>query len=126
VSGGVSNPRRPYHSGMRRVAASLLALAALLVAPAAVLAHPLGNFTINHYAGIRVGPDAIRLDVVLDRAEIPTFQERLRLDLDADGEVSDAEIASSRQGECRALTSSLALTLDGTPAALEVAAAGLS
>ena len=37
-------------------------------------AHPLGNFTINHYAGIRVEPDRILLDVVIDEAEIPAFQ----------------------------------------------------
>ena len=42
-----------------RGAAFLVALAAIFVAvsPAAVLAHPLGNFTINHFAAIRVSPD---------------------------------------------------------------------
>ena len=29
--------------------------------PIAVAAHPLGNFTINHYAGLRVGTNAIDL-----------------------------------------------------------------
>ncbi|MGH7377805.1 MAG: sulfite exporter TauE/SafE family protein, partial [Candidatus Methylomirabilales bacterium] len=40
-----------------------------------VLAHPLGNFSINHYAGIEVGADAIAIRYVIDMAEIPTFQE---------------------------------------------------
>src|SRR5437773_12139434 len=61
-----------------RVAAPLLLMAVWVAVPAAASAHPLGNFTINHYAGIRVAPDGIALDVVIDTAEIPTFQERQR------------------------------------------------
>ena len=72
--------RRPSRS--RRLGrALLLALAALSIGPAAAFAHPLGNFTINHFAGIRIGSDRIALDVVIDRAEIPTFQERQRLEI---------------------------------------------
>ena len=71
----------------------------MLVVPAIAAAHPLGNFTINHYAGIRVEPDRIRLDVVIDQAEIPTFQARLGFDTDGDGEVSDDEAnVGSRDG----------------------------
>ena len=47
----------------------------LLLAPAPSLAHPLGNFSISHYTGIRVERDVIELHYVLDMAEIPTFQE---------------------------------------------------
>src|SRR5262249_10482470 len=46
----------------------------LLLAPAPSLAHPLGNFSISHYTGIRVERDVIELHYVLDMAEIPTFQ----------------------------------------------------
>ena len=38
-------------------------------------AHPMGNFSISHYAGIRVEPDYIELRYLIDMAEIPTFQE---------------------------------------------------
>ena len=38
-------------------------------------AHPLGNFTINHFARIEVGDRQVRLRFVVDMAEIPTFQE---------------------------------------------------
>jgi len=38
-------------------------------------AHPLGNFTINHYAGLQIKPDSIAVDLVIDMAEIPAFQE---------------------------------------------------
>jgi ABC-type nickel/cobalt efflux system permease component RcnA len=46
----------------------------LLWAPTPGLAHPLGNFSISHYTGIRVERDVIELHYVLDMAEIPTFQ----------------------------------------------------
>ena len=55
----------------------LLALAALaLVAPAAALAHPLGNFTTNRYSSVELAGDRIYVLYVLDLAEIPTFQQR--------------------------------------------------
>ena len=62
----------------RRIAAGVgLALVLVVLIPAMALAHPLGNFTINHYAGLRIEPDRVLLDVVVDQAEIPTFQARL-------------------------------------------------
>jgi ABC-type nickel/cobalt efflux system permease component RcnA len=38
-------------------------------------AHPMGNFSINHYAGIRVEKNSVELRYIIDRAEIPTYQE---------------------------------------------------
>ena len=84
----------------RRVAGGLLGVVAVLVVPALALAHPLGNFTVNHYAGLRVTPDGVHLDVVIDRAEIPTFQVRGTLDADADGELSPAELDAVRVDGC--------------------------
>jgi len=46
---------------------------ASLVAPPLSLAHPLGNFSINHYAGLRITREGIELRYLLDMAEIPTF-----------------------------------------------------
>jgi ABC-type nickel/cobalt efflux system permease component RcnA len=48
---------------------------ALVIAPGWGEAHPLGNFSISHYAGIRIGNDEVRLRYLIDMAEIPTFQE---------------------------------------------------
>ena len=53
-----------------RLAAGVV-LIAMPVAPGLVAAHPPGNPTINHRAGIRIEPDRILLDVVIDQAEIP-------------------------------------------------------
>jgi nickel/cobalt exporter len=106
--------------------APAFAVALLAAAATPAAAHPLGNFTINHYAGIRVATDRIGLDVVIDRAEIPTFQERQRIDTDGDGQVSDEEVESERRVACGRLASELSLTEGGQPLALTVQGAGLT
>jgi nickel/cobalt transporter (NicO) family protein len=54
------------------VALIVLGICALVpVAPAS--AHPLGNFTINHLAKIRIEGGRVQVHYVLDLAEIPTF-----------------------------------------------------
>ena len=108
-----------------RLLAALAAIALALAAPAVALAHPLGNFTINHYAGIRIEPDRVILDVVVDQAEIPTFQEKLRIDTDGDGSVSDAETEVERQAACPVLAASLRLTVAGATLPLVPVEAGL-
>jgi nickel/cobalt transporter (NicO) family protein len=47
---------------------------AALFAPAVAGAHPLGNFTVNHYAGLEVAGDTVYVRYALDLAEIPTYQ----------------------------------------------------
>ena len=59
--------------------AALALLAAWLV-PSVASAHPLGNFTVNHYSRIEPAGDGVRVVYVLDMAEIPTFQEKPRID----------------------------------------------
>ncbi len=109
----------------RALAATALALLAVLLLPAVAAAHPLGNFTINHYAGIRVEPARITLDIVIDQAEIPAFQTRQSLDVDGDGDLSAAEIEAGRSRACGDLAPSLDLrvgtdrvTLDTGPGRL--------
>ncbi|HEY8845478.1 MAG TPA: hypothetical protein VIM24_02370, partial [Candidatus Limnocylindrales bacterium] len=95
-----------------------VALLASLAVPLAASAHPLGNFTINHYAGITVSPAAIHLDIVIDMAEIPAFQERQTMDTDSDGTVDDSEAATGAAADCTALVDKLSLARDGTTLAL--------
>jgi ABC-type nickel/cobalt efflux system permease component RcnA len=104
----------------------LLAVVALLLLPLVVSAHPLGNFTINHYSGVRVGTDAVVIDHVLDMAEIPTFSERADMDTDGDLTVSDAEAAASEAALCDSTRGSLDLRMAGQPLDLRVAQTGLS
>ena len=102
-----------------------LAFLAILVLPAVVLAHPLGNFTINHYAGLRIESDRVILDVVIDQAEIPAFQARQTLDANEDGEVSDGELDAGRVSSCDALADDLHLAIDGSPTEPTLTAAGI-
>ena len=110
----------------RRTVALVLALLAVVLAPALVAAHPLGNFTINHYAEVRIDPDRVLLDVVIDQAEIAAFQARQGFDLDGDGSVSDEEIGAGRVTGCAELTQDLVLTVDGTELELRTIEAGLT
>ena len=111
----------------RRLArALLLAVGLIVLLPAVALAHPLGNFTVNHFAGIRVEPDRIVLDLVIDEAEIPTFQDRLRIDTDGDGVISADEADVERLAACPRLVPDLALTVNGQRLPLVTFAAGLS
>jgi nickel/cobalt transporter (NicO) family protein len=108
------------------IRAALAASIAAALLPAIALAHPLGNFTINHYAGVRIEPDRILLDVVIDQAEIPTFQARLDLDTDEDGLVSDEEIAAGRTVRCEDLRGSLDLRVGQVAETLTLTEAGLA
>ncbi len=38
-------------------------------------AHPMGNFSVNHYSRITLGPDGITVQYFIDLAEIPAYQE---------------------------------------------------
>jgi len=55
------------------VAIAISLLVVLSMSPAA-FAHPMGNFSINHYSKIIPGAHAIEVDYIIDMAEIPTFQ----------------------------------------------------
>lgn len=71
-----------------------LAVVLFFITTTLVLAHPLGNFTVNHYARLEIETNEIRVRYVLDWAEIPTFQEKQKMDADNNGEISDAERAA--------------------------------
>ena len=47
---------------------------ALAVLSSAALAHPMGNFSVNHYSRLDFRQSGVALTYVLDLAEIPTFQ----------------------------------------------------
>ena len=118
-------------AGRRRLTARAGVLAAvllgLLLLPAgAAAAHPLGNFTVNRAGGIRVQPDQVLVDYVVDMAEIPAFQTRQTVDADADGEVGGAEAASWRQLQCRRVAAKLSAEVDGRPLRFTVAGSRLA
>ncbi len=90
----------------------VLAVAALaLLAPAAASAHPLGNFTVNHFTRIESSGDRLYVRYVLDMAEIPTFQARD--EVAAEGpQTYGRELAAQ-------LADGLSLTVAGSPVELK-------
>jgi nickel/cobalt transporter (NicO) family protein len=90
---------------VKRLTALAAVVLAVLAAPAVAGAHPLGNFTINHYAGIEIAGSDVYVRYALDVAEIPTYQ-------------LGAEIRSP--GYAAVLARDLVLTLDGRRVPLRV------
>ena len=64
--------------------------------------------------------------MVVDQAEIPTFQARLAFDTDEDGEVSDEEADAGRVAECESLAPDLDLVVGGDRPTLTLTHAGLT
>jgi ABC-type nickel/cobalt efflux system permease component RcnA len=94
--------------------------------PGTVVAHPLGNFTINTSASLVLRNDQVVVDYAVDMAEIPTFQERRTIDADGDGSLSREEAVAYRRQACGELAGGLHLILDGTAAPLTTSSSDLS
>jgi nickel/cobalt exporter len=108
----------------RAVLFSLITIAAL--APVRVLAHPLGNFTVNRYSRLEPERGVIRVRHVLDVAEIPAIQEQQRADTNLDGAVSEAEWGGYKTRKVEELRQGLELTVDGQRVQLETEQSGVS
>lgn len=89
-------------------------------------AHPLGNFTINHFAGIEVDSPQIRIRFVVDMAEIAAFQELQKVDVDGDGRPSNEELNSYLDRIAPQYANGLLLMVDGSRIPLEAVAKKIS
>ncbi len=78
-------------------------------------AHPLGNFTVNHYSRIEVEKSQIKIRAVLDMAEIPTFQESQKIDTNKDGTLSQDELNAFAENFTPEYIANLQLSVDGAP-----------
>ncbi|MDX3484593.1 nickel transporter [Streptomyces sp. ID05-18] len=94
------------------VAAPLLVLSGLTSVPTAQ-AHPLGNFSVNHYDGLRLSHDGIEDIAVVDSAEIPTAQDEEATDTDHDGTIASAEAADRAADRCARLAGRTRVSVDG-------------
>jgi len=111
TSGQMTRHRKIIHG------IALLTAGLTLIIPRDVLAHPMGNFSISHFAGFRIEVGAINLRYILDMAEIPTFQE-----MQATGIVpapDDPRVVAYLASKAEALKGGLAVTLNGRPLAVE-------
>ncbi|MDN3358523.1 High-affinity nickel-transporter [Actinomadura sp. DC4] len=109
---------------MRRLIAVVLLVAGVLsvttgasavTTTGAMPAHPLGNFTVNHYDGLTLFPDHIADTAVVDAAEIPTLQDKSAVDTGHDGSVDAAEMTTFARGQCAGLARATRTTLAGRP-----------
>lgn len=103
----------------------LLAVAALTVGTSALLggvasAHPLGNFTVNTYSGIQVAEHELRVDYVIDMAEIPTFQARAAVDTNGDGQLAGTEFEAYAASACKSSAGGMTAAVNGATVALAV------
>jgi len=110
---------------VRRAILMVGVVAVVLWAPSTATAHPLGNFTVNRYAGIELTPGEVRIDYVVDLAEIPTVQLRPEIDADADGALTEPERAGWAARTAPDLAVGLTLTVDGAEVPLDVVSASL-
>ncbi|MGH3795889.1 MAG: High-affinity nickel-transporter [Pseudonocardiaceae bacterium] len=99
----------------------MLVLPVTLPGGASADAHPLGNFTINHYDGLRLFPDHIELHAVVDTAEIPTLQDKPATDTDGDGTISPGEADQHGRSECAALAVAVTATVNSRPVRWQIA-----
>src|SRR5580698_440330 len=75
------------------------------------LAHPMGNFSINHYSKIKVGQQSVEIRYWIDMAEIPTFQEIRQFGITAKGD--DPNVSRYLESQEQAFKDGLSLESDG-------------
>jgi ABC-type nickel/cobalt efflux system permease component RcnA len=84
-------------------------------------AHPVGNFSVNHYSKITVEGDRIRIRYIIDLAEIPTYQELQKAGISATSiDPESATVINYVSARGVELARGLTLNLEGKPAALRV------
>ncbi|MBV9850958.1 MAG: sulfite exporter TauE/SafE family protein [Armatimonadetes bacterium] len=106
--------------GERIVAVAWLAVLVWLAAGHGAQAHPMGNFSISHYARLQADGDTLYVRYILDLAEIPTVTEKEALDADHDGVISPPEKAAYLAAQERQLRAGVTLTVNGRPVPLHL------
>jgi nickel/cobalt exporter len=88
-------------------------LAIIASSAAFLMAHPLGNFSANHYMRFEAGPLGVDMRYVMDLAEIPTFE--LLRDWGLDRNSPQAEMDRKAADQARTWMNNLTLRVDGKP-----------
>lgn len=100
---------------MRSVYFALAFAMAFYASPLA--AHPMGNFSVSHYAGLHVEREVLELNYVIDMAEIPTFQELQQNTLTA--REDDPGLPRYLTTKAESFAKGLVLTLNGRALVLQ-------
>ncbi len=111
---------RSIHPG--RIAASIgvAVLASTILLPLQMAAaHPLGNFSVNHYSRIELSPTQAQIFYVVDEAEIPTFQLKKTIDTNGDNQVDATEQQAYIAKRVEELRAGVSLSVNGATVALQ-------
>jgi nickel/cobalt exporter len=104
-----------------RRALPLVNLLLLFVAHATTAAaHPLGNFTINHFARIATSLAEVRIHYVIDMAEIPTFQVSQGMAKNPDGSIRGDELDAFLRAETEKYRHGQLIVTNGEPVLLQI------
>jgi ABC-type nickel/cobalt efflux system permease component RcnA len=105
------NDNSSYHR------AGFVFLFVLMLSSATSFAHPMGNFSVNHYSKIKIGQQSIEIRYLIDMAEIPTFQEIRQSDFTPKADDPSTSRYLDRQEQL--LKSGLSLESDGRAVRLD-------
>jgi nickel/cobalt exporter len=84
-------------------------------------AHPMGNFSVNHYSKITLEPDGIHIRYYIDLAEIPTYQELQQANIaPADADANSAALKRYVAARGEELGHGLTLEIDGSRVPLQL------
>lgn len=118
-----SNAKHISRAFQRMVCILAVLLMACLTSSAS--AHPMGNFSISHYARLQADPNDVRVRYVIDMAEIPTLTEKETLSHGQDGAITASQQAGYLAARAGQLASGVTLTVNGTPAPLTLTGSSL-
>jgi ABC-type nickel/cobalt efflux system permease component RcnA len=101
----------------RRRTGMVLFLFVLILGSATSFAHPMGNFSVNHYSKVTIKRGEIEIRFLIDMAEIPTFQEIRQSDITP--KADDPNTSRYLDGQEQLLKEGLSLQSDGQAVRLE-------
>src|SRR5579863_1166585 len=103
--------------GNQRWPGIALFLFTLMLSTATCFAHPMGNFSVNHYSKVTIKKGSIEIKYLIDMAEIPTFQEIREFDITPAAD--DASVSRYLVREEQLLKAGLSLESDGQTTRLD-------
>jgi len=106
----------------KRIASLFAAFVAMCAAHVAC-AHPMGNFSVNHYSRIDLKEGTIVVQYFIDLAEIPTYQELQDGNIVASA--SDVQVTKFVRDKGVALGTGLILSIDGVRVPLRMVSSGV-
>ena len=95
----------------RRWSGIIFLLFGLILSSATSLAHPMGNFSVNHYSKVTIKRGEVEVRYLIDMAEIPTFQEVRQFNITP--KADDPSTSRYLNGQEQLLKEGLSLENDG-------------